>query len=113
MTIQTNYVRGDGGVTLTAQQQAQLNLLFQTQQQLASGNPAAEGLGTPLYELILSFISSTQVVTHHDEFGVQYEETIRIPGPGVDPIVWRWIDGASKVNSGEGFFADFIREYRV
>ena len=38
MTIQTNYVRGDGGVTLTAQQQAQLNLLFQTQQQLASGN---------------------------------------------------------------------------
>ena len=81
MTIQTNYVRGDGGVTLTAQQQAQLNLLFQTQQQLASGNPAAEGLGTPLYELILSFISSTQVVTHHDEFGVQYEETIRIPGP--------------------------------
>ena len=45
MTIQTNYVRGDGGVTLTAQQQAQLNLLFQTQQQLASGNPAAEGLG--------------------------------------------------------------------
>ena len=113
MTIQTNYVRGDGGVTLTAQQQAQLNLLFQTQQQLASGNPAAEGLGTPLYELILSFISSTQVVTHHDEFGVQYEETIRIPGPGVDPIVWRWIDGASKVNSGEGFFADFIREYTM
>ena len=97
MTIDVSYTRGSGGISLTAEQQDQLQALFDTQLQLAQGDPAGLGLGTPLYQLILSFISDTQ------------DDTL-VPKAGVDPTVWRWIEGATKVNSGEGFFADFIRE---
>ncbi|WP_284733868.1 MULTISPECIES: calcium-binding protein [unclassified Dyella] len=115
MTVNVSYQRGNGGITLTAAQLAQLEALRSTQQGKFDANHAALALGTPMYELLLSFISDEQVTTEtrHDEFGVPYQvQTVtRVPMAGVDPVVWRWIDGATKVNSGTGFFADFIRDY--
>lgn len=33
------------------------------------------------------------------------------PSPGVDPAVWLWISGARNVNSDNGAFANYIRDY--
>lgn len=113
MTINVTFDRGLGGATLDAQQCAQLHALLLAQEALFEVDHAGSGLGTPLYELILSFISDTQVTTVIDGDGNPHEVITRVPKAGVNPVVWRWIDGATKVNSGEGFFADFIREYTM
>jgi Ca2+-binding RTX toxin-like protein len=115
VTINVSYVRGNGGISLTQVQLDQLRNLRDTQDLEYQENNAALGLGTPMYELLLGFISDvhTETVVRHDEFGVPYEVvvTVQVPKAGVDLAVWKWIEGAAKVNSGVGFFADFIREY--
>jgi len=115
MTVNVSYQRGNGGITLTAAQIAQLEALRTTQQAKFNAQHDALGLGTPMYQLLLSFISDEQVATIQrvDEFGIPHDVqvTVQVPKAGVDPVVWRWIDGATKVNSGDGFFADFIRDY--
>ncbi|WKB50836.1 calcium-binding protein [Eleftheria terrae] len=57
------------------------------------------GAGVPLYQLILDCIKTT------DANGNE------APRPDVDPSVYAWIKGAVDVNSGTGFYADYIREY--
>ena len=66
-------------------------------------------LGVPIYEKLLSWISDVEPTGSGQ--GGNPTGTRLVPKPGVDPAVWRWIEGATKVNAGEGFFADFIREY--
>src|SRR5687767_9362764 len=101
MTIDVNYDRDNGGtLILNEQQRAQLQALLDTQLALAdpqqNGNPATLGLGTPLYELILSFISDPGVDSVPDpNGGPPIEFPILVPKAGVDPVVWRWIDGAT------------------
>jgi len=95
----TTYDRGSGGITLTLQQVAQLSTLLSQVQDDYEDDPAQIGLVAPLYNLLRSFITETDAAGNE------------VPKPGVDASVWRWIDGARLVNAGDGFFADFIREY--
>lgn len=80
MTVNVSYQRGYGGITLTVQQQTQLRALRDSQNELYKGNESGLGLGTPMYELLLSFISDTQVIIRHDEFGVPYETEVNGAG---------------------------------
>ena len=117
MTVNVAYARNDGTYpfVLTEAQRAQLQAVMDAQSSQYASDSDQIGLGVPIYELILGFISDevTTTITRVDNFGIPHEVeiTTKVPKDGVDPIVWRWIDGATKVNSGTGFYADFIREY--
>lgn len=100
MTDFVTYERGNGGFTLSQAQQNELNALLIEKDSAFEGNASQVGLGVDLYVMLLGFISDTDPATGK-----------LVPKDGVDPLVWRWIDGARRVNSGDGFFADFIREY--
>ncbi|WP_156114991.1 hypothetical protein [Pseudomonas sp. ML96] len=106
------YSRGTGGITLTEDQQGQLSALLDMQEGLYEQKNEELGLGKPLYEMLLGFISDTEEILIYDNFGLVIGAQERqVPKEGVDPAVWRWIQGAPDVNSGQGFFADYIREY--
>jgi Ca2+-binding RTX toxin-like protein len=117
MTVTVNYDRNNGAYpfVLTEAQRAQLEAVLNAQQNTFDEHHDQIALGVPIYELILSFISdeNAETITTVDQFGIPHvtEVVTRVPKAGVDPVVWRWIDGATKVNSGIGFYADFIREY--
>ncbi len=105
----TTYDRGAGGIfQLTAGQLEELRRVLTAQRDLYGKEGAATnsdlGLGVPIYELIFNFISEIK-------FSGNVE--IVVPKEGVNPAVWRWVQGAMKVNSGLGFYADFIREYTI
>ncbi|GJM02808.1 MAG: hypothetical protein DHS20C08_13090 [Rhodomicrobium sp.] len=61
-------------------------------------NDETAGKFRDVYDLIYSFIT--------DDSGL-YES----PVSGLEENVWTWIGGARDVNSGTGYFANFIREY--
>lgn len=112
MTDTVIYSRGTGGITLTTEQQNQLEVLLATQERLYAQKNEELSLGKPLYEMLLGFISDTEEVLIYDNFGLVVGTQERlVPKEGVDPAVWRWVQGAPDVNSGQGFFADYIREY--
>jgi Spy/CpxP family protein refolding chaperone len=55
MTINVNYARGDGGITLTQAQRDQLQALRDTQEAQFNARKDTPGLGTAMYQLLLSF----------------------------------------------------------
>ncbi|MGB4058471.1 MAG: hypothetical protein WBK77_10355 [Alphaproteobacteria bacterium] len=57
------------------------------------------GAYTPVYDYIFEAIT--------DGYGTLFES----PKDGVELSVWQWVNGARDVNTGTGFFADFIRDY--
>jgi Ca2+-binding RTX toxin-like protein len=109
MSKTVNYSRGEGGYTLTSEELTHLiglrdELLTKTES--ASEEVRSElGAGQAIYSYLLELISF-RVETNQ---GVPYGE--RYPNPGVDHSTFGWIEGALRVNAGDGFFADFIREY--
>ncbi len=111
MTKFVTYFRGEGGYILTAEQRLELENLRNTlSAQVDSVSTKADiGLGVPIYQMLLDLISYEVPITDgSEEIVVDYE---RVPIAGVDAAVFRWIEGAVRVNGGDGFFADFIREY--
>lgn len=108
--LHVNYARGDGGLIITADQLDELSVLTSELRGIVDSNNRDQlGAGVPVYEALLGWISDeepTGTGTGQGGNGTRLE-----PNPGVDSAVWRWIEGATKVNSGEGFFTDFIREY--
>jgi RTX calcium-binding nonapeptide repeat (4 copies) len=75
--------------------QAQIDQLVSLRDQLGSNNTTL-GAGRAAYDLLFQWISAP------DGSG---------PVAGVDHNVWVWLKGARLVNSGEGPFADLIRNY--
>lgn len=95
-----NYDRGEcrtatGVFKFTEEQIAQIDALYQIQKD----KPSDVGAGVPLYQYILDCISTTNWLGR------------RVARDDVDPAVYAWIAGAVDVNSGVGFYADYIREY--
>ncbi len=60
------------------------------------------GVWRDVYDLLYSYLTTTTL-------GVDAPRT-DVP---VDPQTWLWLKGARFVNSGEGAFADLIREYTI
>lgn len=60
------------------------------------------GAWRDVYDLLYSYLTTTTL-------GVDAPRT-DVP---VDPQTWLWLKGARFVNSGEGAFADLIREYTI
>lgn len=60
--------------------------------------PDTDGTRRALYNTIFEAIT--------DGYGTSSET----PKADVDQSVWLWVRGARDVNSGTGYFADFIRE---
>lgn len=110
MTVNVTYERGYGGLKLSKEQRDQLSSLFIDQQIKFGQHQDGLGLGTPLYQMILGFISDIKINKVVGPHGVTTTEEF-VPKAGVDPRVWFWVKGAVDVNRGVGFFADFIREY--
>jgi hypothetical protein len=102
----TTYQRGNGwpGHGLSQQQMDALQALYTQQSKTFDNSPAQAGLGTPLYQLLLSYISQTYVVE-----GVTYT----VPLPGVDQSVFNWIYAAQFINAQDGFAAQFIAQYTI
>jgi hypothetical protein len=107
----TTYQRGDGWVldgvvqSLDQQQIDALQDLLKKQENYSNDNhQAAVGLGTPLYQLLLSYISQVSSVG---------DQLILEPLPGVDPAVFNWISNAVSINHQDGFAADFIAQYTI
>lgn len=80
----------------TLEELEQINLAYENADAAASNSEA--GKFKSVYDLIYS------IVTNESFF---YDT----PVEGLEENVWIWIGGASQVNSGTGYFADFIREY--
>lgn len=108
MSMNVSYGRGEGGYTLTSTELAHLSGLRDALRTItlsvSEDVRATPGAGQEIYEYLLGLISF-QFENNH---GVPGGE--RHPKPGVDHAVFGWIEGALRVNGGEGFFADFIRE---
>lgn len=64
-----------------------------------NASPDNDGTRRTLYDTIFAAIT--------DGFGTSNE----VPKEGVDASVWLWVRGARDVNSGVGYFADFIQDY--
>jgi hypothetical protein len=63
----------------------------------------------PAYQLI---VNAMQVERQFlDEFG--QPTSLRERNPAVDPAVYLWVEGALKVNTGDGAFATYIRDYTI
>lgn len=105
------YEREYGGITLTEPQRAELEALLTAQQVKYTEAPFALGLGQPIYYKLLGFISDEVLESSLDAQGNTILTSKLVPKVDVDKDVWRWIEGAQGVNTGEGFFAEFIREY--
>ena len=95
-----NYDRGvcqtaAGTFQFTEAQIAHVRELYETQ----ITKPNDTGAGVPIYEFLLACISTV------DASGKM------VARADVDPAVYAWISGAVEVNSGVGFYADYIREY--
>ncbi len=73
---------------------------IQTAYQIAEASTAdaSKGKFKSVYDLIYDILTID---------GLFYDA----PVEGLEENVWIWIGGARDVNAGEGFFADFIREY--
>jgi len=98
MTI--NYDRGvcrtaTGTFQFTEAQIAQIQALLDAQKDKIN----VTGAGVPIYQYILDCISTTNWLGK------------KVARDDVDPAVYAWIAGAVDVNSGVGFYADYIREY--
>jgi hypothetical protein len=104
----TTYQRGDGwpGHSLSQPQIDALQALYDKQNATFQNrdDKAQAGLGTPLYQLLLSYISQTYVVE-----GVTYT----VPLPGVNQAVFNWIYAAQFINNQDGFAAKFIAQYTI
>ena len=66
-----------------------------------------------MYDKLYEFITQTEtvIVGIDPDTGTPIYGSADGPKPGVDYNVWMWVSGARFVNSGEGFFADLIRDY--
>lgn len=101
----TTYKRGQGGITLSAQQTTDLeNARDNLRQQLIT-QPFQLGLGAPIYELLLQDIS--EAIPQGDG------SVVLVPLPGVDQAVWNWINGAVSINEATGPASSFIRNYTI
>ena len=58
----------------------------------------------PVYQLILKSMQQSRFVGQRE---------IRERHPDVDPAVYLWVEGALKVNTNEGLFATYIRNYTI
>jgi Ca2+-binding RTX toxin-like protein len=101
------YIRNYGGYTLTPDQLSQLKTILDAQQAAITANPSGSGLGIPIYEALLSYISTTETIILPDGPPVEIE----VPKPGVDQAVWNFIGGAIQANSNVGFVAAFATNY--
>ena len=75
---------------------ASLQVVLDAQKSALELDSDGIGLGGPIYDMIFDFIS---------EGGA--------PKAGVKETVWHWVRGAKSVNAGEGFYADYIRDYTM
>lgn len=99
----TTYERGYGGLTLNAQQLADLKTIYDaTLAAFNAGGRSQVGLGFQIYTALLQDISA-QPGLHG----------VHTPRPGVDPAVFNWISAAQYINGGAGLAADFIAEYTI
>lgn len=80
----------------TLEELEQISLAY-TEAAMSAPNEEA-GKFKSVYDLIYSIVTVE---------GLLYNS----PVDGLEENVWIWIGGASQVNSGTGYFADFIREY--
>ena len=109
MTSSPSYSRGFGGVILNQAQVAELTVLRDAQASVFQGNEAGLGIGVPLYTKLLEFISTNTASGDVDDFEMRTD--IAAADQDEYEAVWTWLKGATSVNAGEGFQADFIREY--
>ncbi len=111
-----NYPRNDGGAIADNDAALidaiiNLNLIVAMQAGKIAVTPDGLGLGAPIYEAVFKLISKTAVVGYNTTTDMFIYGDV--PRDGINKAVWRWIQGATMVNKGMGFYADFIREYTM
>lgn len=99
MTINVTYERGLGGFVFSAEQIEELRQIYEAQKLIYDVDPYRVGLGVPIYEKVLEFISDKNAQGEY------------VKKASVAEGVWTWVHGAGSVNSAVGFNAVFIREY--
>lgn len=107
-----NYPRTYGGYTLSLEECQQLQVLYNDAMAKYSAESYANGIGVPLYDFVYGCITNRIWIPNPPIIpGVLTFSSIDYPKENTEPAVWKWVQGAIGVNSGNGFFADFIREY--